>query len=162
MVVLGVIWMNQHGFLILGIQNDLFTFIKWLKSVWNLMVLRLSSFGCKWLQHASWAWGHRGCVSGPQIPFLSFSRSFPISVLGGTVHQTLALNFKLLGLFSRQRCLVGSKALSISANSTIGSMSPLFFKEKVGLVSPWDTVHYFPMCMLIIPCYWVIFLCKAL
>lgn len=29
MVVLGVIWMNQHGFPIFGIQNDLFTFIKW-------------------------------------------------------------------------------------------------------------------------------------
>lgn len=68
--------------------------------------------------------------------FLSFIRSFPVSVLGGTVQQTLALNFKLLGLFSREGCLMGSKALSISANSTISSMSSFFFKDKVGLVGP--------------------------
>lgn len=70
MVILGVICTNQHGCSIFGIQNYLFTFIKWPKSVaWNLMVLGLSSFGCKWLHHASWAWEHRGCVSGPQMTF---------------------------------------------------------------------------------------------
>ena len=148
--------MNRHGFPLFGIQNDLFTSIKCpevcLKS--ELVELRLSSFGGKWLHHTSAASELRGYVLWFPAHFLTLCRSFPISVLGGTAQQTLALSFKLLVPLSSQRCLLGSKALSVSGNSTVSSMS---FKS----VCPFGYC-YLPVAMLIIPCYWVISVCKAL
>lgn len=61
--------------------------------------------------------------------FLTVSRLFLIFVLGATAQQTLVLNFKLLGLLSRRRCLLGNKAVSISGYSTVSAISFLFKKK---------------------------------
>ena len=103
-----------------------------------------------------WGIGAQGMSLWFPAHFLNLRRWFPISVWGGTVQQTLALNFKMLVPPSSQRGLLGSKALSISGSGTVGSV-PFIFK----LAWPFSYC-YLPMDLLIIACYWVNSGCKAL
>lgn len=158
MVVVGL-KCNLDGFP-LGNQDDLFTSIKqpevYLKPE---LVLRLSSFECEWLHQASWATELRRSVSSSQLTFLTLSGLFPNSVLGGTAQRTLALNFKVLGLLSRWKCLLGSEAFSISGNGTVNSMTFVFFQKNLSwlaFVFPLPSHTYINN-----PCYWVISVCKA-
>lgn len=105
--------------------------------------------------------GSTGDVSGSQITFYPSAGRFQ-SLFGEGQFSRPWLWISSCWAYSADRdvCWGARQSASLETAPSV-QCNFYFFKEKVGLVGAWVTVHYFPMCMLLIPCYWVISLCKA-
>lgn len=151
-IVLGVIWMNKHSLPLFGIQSHLLASMEAVHRKITLAVLSFSFFEWQWLHCTSWVSELRGCLWIP-IHYLRLVRSPPTPVLGGAAQHISALNVKLLAPLSSQRHLLGNPL-----GCTVSSVS---FTSRKKLAWPL-TYRYLFMGMLIIPCFWVISVGKAL